>query len=548
MKLPSRPTSRDARVARWNECSSTAVNPAIEVNRNQIRRSDALVVGAGIAGLIAALKLHPARVTVLCKTRLGKGAATDWAQGGIAAAMGKDDSPRLHAIDTQRAGAGISDRKIVEILTRDAPARVEELLELGAAFDRTEAGELALGREAAHQRRRIVKAGGDATGHEILKTLIEAVHVHPSIAVVEDVTAIDLILEGGRVAGVYASDNATGTRIELYARAVVLATGGMGRLYRYTTNPVEATGDGIAMGARAGALLADMEFVQFHPTALAIGRDPMPLVTEAVRGEGAVLLNDLGERFMAGVHPDAELAPRDVVARAIFEQLQRGRTVGLDARESIGAKFPNDFPTVFRFCADAGIDPRVQNIPVAPAAHYHMGGIAVDEWGRTSLENLWACGETSATGVHGANRLASNSLLEALVYGSRVAADISSGDRRWAPSAPEGRIESSAPARRRKPRTTAAQAVSDIRNVMYSNVGLVRSKWSLTQALARIDELAAEFGDTNVELANLIVVGRLIAEAALARRESRGSHYRSDYPQADEAFAKRSFTRLRSVA
>jgi L-aspartate oxidase len=508
----------------------------------ETHRSDVLVVGAGIAGLIAALKLHPARVTVLCKTRLGKGAATDWAQGGIAAAIGKDDSPRLHAIDTQRAGAGISDRKIVEILARDAPARVEELLELGAAFDRTEAGELALGREAAHQRRRIVKAGGDATGHEILKTLIEAVRVHPSIEVVEEVTASDLIVEDGRVCGVYATDNGTAFR----ADAVVLATGGMGRLYRYTTNPIEATGDGIAMAARAGALLADMEFVQFHPTALAIGRDPMPLVTEAVRGEGATLLNDLGERFMLGLHPDAELAPRDVVARAIFEQQQRGRTVGLDARAAIGPKFPQAFPTVFGFCIAAGIDPRVQNIPVAPAAHYLMGGIAVDEWGRTSLEGLWACGETSATGVHGANRLASNSLLEALVYGTRVATDIASASSsaRVAGSAEAPRQ----PARRRNPRTTTAQALSDVRNVMYSNVGLVRNAAGLSEALARVEELTAEFGDAPGELRNLLVVGRLIAEAAIARRESRGSHYRSDYTQTDEAFAKRSFTRLLSVA
>ncbi len=508
--------------------------------------SDALVVGAGIAGLIAALKLQPAKVTVLCKTRLGKGAATDWAQGGIAAAIGKDDSPRLHAIDTQRAGAGISDRKIVDILTRDAPARVEELLELGAVFDRTEAGELALGREAAHQRRRIVKAGGDATGHEILKTLIEVVHVHPSIEVAE-VTADDLIVTEGRVCGVFACDNATGERIAFRAGAVVLATGGVGRLYRYTTNPVEATGDGIAMAARAGALLADMEFVQFHPTALAVGRDPMPLVTEAVRGEGATLLNDLGERFMLGLHPDAELAPRDVVARAIFEQQQRGRTVGLDAWSTIGTAFPDAFPTVFGFCIAAGIDPRVQNIPVAPAAHYHMGGIAVDEWGRTTLENLWACGETSATGVHGANRLASNSLLEALVYGSRVATDIAnahSSKRTQRGARPTPRRHK---ALRREPTTTVAQALSDVRNVMYSNVGLVRSESGLCEALARIEDLSAEFGDAP-ELRNLLVVGELIAEAALTRRESRGSHYRSDYPQTDEAFAKRSFTRLRSVA
>ena len=504
------------------------------------RRSDALVVGAGIAGLMAALKLVPRSVTVLCKTRLGKGAATDWAQGGIAAAMGKDDSPSLHAIDTQRAGAGISDEKIVEILTEDAPARVEELLELGAAFDRDDAGELALGREAAHQRRRIVKAGGDATGHAILKALIEAVATHSSIEVVEDVTAGDLIVEDDRVYGAYGHPNPSGRATAFRADAVVLATGGIGRLYRFTTNPVQATGDGIAMAARAGAMLADMEFVQFHPTALAIGRDPMPLVTEAVRGEGAVLVNDLGERFALGVHPDGELGPRDVVARAIFEQLQRGRTVGLDARAAIGARFPQEFPTVFGFCAAAGIDPRVQNIPVAPAAHYHMGGIAVDEWGRASLARLWACGETSATGVHGANRLASNSLLEALVYGSRVATNILSSA-----SALKGHPTSHMPD---VPlRGTAGQAVSDLRNVMYSNVGLVRHERGLREALLRIDELETSIPHPSDELRNLLIVGRLVAEAALARPESRGSHFRSDNPSADDALAKRSFTRLRDA-
>jgi L-aspartate oxidase len=506
-------------------------------------RSDALVVGAGIAGLMAALKLAPMKVTVLCKTRLGKGAASDWAQGGIAAAIGKEDSPSLHAIDTQRAGAGISDEKIVEILTGDAPAQIEELLELGAAFDRDDAGELALGREAAHQRRRIVKAGGDATGHEILKTLIEAVRAHPSIEIVENAVADDAILGDGRVLGVYAHDSTDGAAMAFLADAVVLATGGIGRLYRYTTNPVQATGDGIAIAARAGALLADMEFVQFHPTALAIGRDPMPLVTEAVRGEGAVLLNDLGERFMLGVHPDAELAPRDVVARAIFAQLATGRSVGLDARAAIGAAFPEEFPTVFGFCIAAGIDPRVQNIPVAPAAHYHMGGIAVDEWGRASLARLWACGETSATGVHGANRLASNSLLEALVYGSRVATDIKNAAvpaQRSALKLHHDPVTVAAPAQ--------AQATLDLRNLMYSNVGLVRNERSLREALLRISELDATFVLAGNELRNLLAVGRLIAEAALARPESRGSHYRSDYPHTEDAFAKRSFTRLRTLA
>ncbi|MBV8491130.1 MAG: L-aspartate oxidase [Candidatus Eremiobacteraeota bacterium] len=508
----------------------------------QERRSDVLVVGAGIAGLMAALKLAPMRVTVLCKTRLGSGAASDWAQGGIAAAMGKDDSPSLHAIDTHLAGAGINDEKIVQILTQDAPARIEELLELGAAFDRSETGELVLGREAAHQRRRIVKAGGDASGHAILRTLIEAVKAHASIEIAEEYIADDLIVDNDRVFGVYAHAAEGTTPTAFVADAVVLATGGIGRLYRYTTNPVQATGDGIAMAARSGALMADMEFVQFHPTALAIGRDPMPLVTEAVRGEGAILVNDLGERFMLGVHPDAELAPRDVVARAIFAQQQQGRTVGLDARAAVGAQFPEAFPTVFGFCIAAGIDPRIQNVPVSPAAHYHMGGIAVDEWGRASLARLWACGETGATGVHGANRLASNSLLEALVYGSRVATDVRSA------SVPSGRSRALRAYEVHPPVRDEAQAIADLRNVMYANVGLVRNERGLREALLRISELDGEFPHPGNELRNLLAVGRLISEAALARPESRGSHYRSDYPQPDEAFAKRSFTRLRTVA
>jgi len=499
-----------------------------------VSRAGAIVVGAGIAGLMAALKLSPMPVTVLCKRRLGTGAATDWAQGGIAAAVGADDSPSLHAIDTQRAGAGISDARVVKILTSDAPARIEELLELGASFDRDASGELELGREAAHQRRRIVKAGGDATGHEILNTLIAAVRETPSIEVVEDATADDIILSDGRAVGVYAHDD-DGNAHAYLAGAVVLATGGIGRLYRYTTNPVEATGDGIAIAARAGAMLADMEFVQFHPTALAIGADPMPLVTEAVRGEGAILVNDLGERFMLAIHPDAELAPRDVVARAIFEQLQRGRLVGLDARTAIGDAFASEFPTVFRFCTQAGIDPRTARIPVTPAAHYFMGGIAVDEWGRTSLEGLWACGECSASGVHGANRLASNSLLEALVYGSRVAENIASSAHR------DDGTGVSAPLLRSYGRDDK-DAVADLRNLMYSNVGLVRNEYGLREALSRIAELEAAHPRAGNELRNLLVVGRLVTEAALARKESRGSHYRSDYPKPDEALARRSFT------
>jgi L-aspartate oxidase len=281
--------------------------------------------------------------------------------------------------------------------------------------------------------------------------------------------------------------------------------------------------------------------VQFHPTALAIGADPMPLVTEAVRGEGAVLLNDLGERFMLAVHADAELAPRDVVARAIFEQLQRGRLVGLDASATIGDAFPQEFPTVFGFCQAAGIDPRTARIPVAPAAHYYMGGIAVDEWGRSSLEGLWACGEASASGVHGANRLASNSLLEALVYGSRVAENIIATRNE---QTADLSLDSARAARYARDDKGEIQATRDLRNLMYANVGLVRNEFGLREALSRIEALEAAFPRAANELRNLLVVGRLIAEAALARKESRGSHYRSDYPATVDALAKRSFTRL----
>ena len=501
-----------------------------------------MIVGAGIGGLTAALKLAPMRVTVLSKSALGSGAASEWAQGGIAAAIGADDSPALHRIDTQRAGAGLSEEAIVEILTSDAPARVEELLELGARFDRTATGALALGREAAHNRRRIVKAGGDATGHEILKTLIAAVRGAPGITVIEDAVADDLIAHEGSVCGVYVHHAANGEPFAVHARATILATGGIGRLYRYTTNPPQSAGDGIAMAARAGAVLSDMEFVQFHPTALATPRDPLALVTEAIRGEGAILRNDLGERFMIEEHADAELAPRDVVARSIFFQQRAGRTVGLDARDAIGDDFPRRFPTVFASCMEAGIDPRLVAIPVTPAAHYHMGGIAVDEWGRSTLPGLWACGEASATGVHGANRLASNSLLEALVYASRVATDVA-GHLGSAHVAQE--TASPAPA---LSDSQAVQAVADLRAVMYANVGLVRNAQGLGAALRRIRDLQGSTEAQSGELRNLLTVGQLVTQAAIARKESRGSHFRSDFPAPVPAFQKRSFTTLAGVA
>jgi L-aspartate oxidase len=519
-----------------------------------VSRSEVLVVGAGAAGLTAALACAPLSVTVLTKARLGSGAASAWAQGGVASALGDDDNPALHAADTMAAGAGLNDRAMVELLTGEGPRRVRSLLALGAHFDRGADGRLALGREGAHSRRRIVHARGDSTGAEILRTLVAAVRQAPEIRVVEEAFAADLLVAGGRVAGLFAR-HGDGRRVLHLAPAVVLATGGCGRLYLYSTNPREATGDGLAMAARAGARMVDLEFVQFHPTALAAGEpgvEPLALLTEALRGEGAVLIDERGGRFMAGEHPDRELAPRDVVARAIWRRLSAGGRVFLDAREAVGDDFPRRFPTVFALCRERGLDPRREPLPVIPAAHYHMGGIATDDSGRTSLEGLWACGEVAATGVHGANRLASNSLLEALVFGGRVAADLRSGDgeRLRARGRPAAALLRTARAARRagtavlggaNPAELERALALEVRTLLWEHTGVVRDAAGLEHAAARLEEMAAERSFAGSELGNLLGLGRLITAAALARRESRGGHFRSDYPQSDPAWHRRLF-------
>jgi L-aspartate oxidase len=505
-----------------------------------VSRSEVLVVGTGAAGLTAALGCAPRRVTVLTKARLG-GGSSPWAQGGVAAAVGADDAPALHAADTLAAGAGLNDPTIVDLLTAEGPERVRALLELGARFDRDAAGELALGREAAHSRRRILHAK-DATGAEIVRTLIEAVRHAPEIRVIEGAFAVDLVLEGSRVVGALAVEE-DGRRMLHLAPAVVLATGGLGQLYLRTTNPKEATGDGLAMAARAGARLTDLEFVQFHPTALAVldagdgDGAPLPLLTEALRGEGAVLLDGEGRRFMLAEHPDAELAPRDVVARAIWRRLATGDQVYLDARQVVGESFPERFPQVFKLCRERGLDPRTAPMPVAPAAHYHMGGIQVNADGRTSLPGLWACGEVTATGAHGANRLASNSLLEALVFGARVADDLRRSPRPAAAvrtaglcAAPGFENGREAPG---DPELTAA-----VRRLMWENVGLMRDEDGLATACAELDRLAVQHPHAAGEARNLLAVARLVAAAALARRESRGGHFRTDLPVPDPAWAR----------
>ncbi len=506
-----------------------------------VTRSEVLVVGTGAAGLAAALGCSPQRVTVLTKARLGTGGSSPWAQGGIAAAVGKDDAPSLHAADTMAAGAGLNDPRVVEILTTEGPERIQALLALGAHFDLDDAGSLALGREAAHSRRRILHAR-DATGAEVVRALVAAVRRSPQIRVLDETFAVDLALEDGEVVGLLAV-HADGRRVLHLAPAVVLATGGLGQLYLHTTNPREATGDGLAMAARAGARLVDLEFVQFHPTALATGADPMPLLTEALRGEGAILVDDEGRRFMTDEHPDRELAPRDVVARAIWRRLMSGRPVFLDAREAVGHEFPERFPTVFKLCQEHGLDPRREPIPVAPAAHYHMGGIAVDERGRTSLPGLWACGEVAATGAHGANRLASNSLLEALVFGARVAEDLRA-------RVPVGKVP-------RRPYLAGdgsdngdgpalggpgdAELTAAVRRLLWEKVGVVRDEAGLAFAVDELRRLAASHPQAAGEARNLLGIGRLVAAAALERRESRGGHYRSDFPAPDPAWQRRLF-------
>ena len=490
-----------------------------------------VVIGGGVAGLATALRLAPLPVTLVVAAPLGAEAATGWAQGGIAAALGEDDRPDYHAIDTLKAGAGLCEPLVVRRIAAAAPDAIDWLVSLGTPFDRTRDGRLALGLEAAHSRRRIVHAEGDGTGRVVLETLAKAARACPSIHVMEGVRACQLLTDDtGAVRGAAVRDR-EGRITALNARAVVLATGGLGGLYASTTNPLGATGSGLALAARAGAVLRDMEFVQFHPTAMAVGADPMPLATEALRGEGAKLFNDVGERFMSEV-PGQELAPRDVVARAIFAQIAAGRQVVLDARlKDIAQRFPG----VAALCRAHGLDPARQPIPVRPAAHYHMGGVKVDETGRASVPGLWACGEVASTGLHGANRLASNSLLEALASAAWIAADI-------AGTAAAGRAAVEAPAALRGPSTARAE----IRLLMDRQVGVVREAATLRAAVQRLSELSAREDD------DLSLVALQVAQAALAREESRGGHFRADFPDAAaegrHSESRRTDTRPASVA
>jgi L-aspartate oxidase len=487
-------------------------------------RGACVIIGGGLAGLTAALTLAPKPVILLIKAPLGLEAASSLAQGGVAASLGPGDNVELHLADTLKAGDGLCDEAAARAILAAAPAAIENLIRRGVAFDRDGQGKLALGLEAAHSRRRIVHAGGDSSGREIMRALTREILETPSITVLEGVSAEELLVDGDSVIGVRAASSRGPLLLE--TGCAVIATGGIGGLFCYNTNPVGSWGQGLALAAKAGATLADLEFIQFHPTALDGASMPLKLVSETVRGEGAILVDETGHRFMADV-PGAELAPRDIVARAVFRQLAAGRRVYLDARNILGRDFPRRFPAITGFCRAENIDPVTEPIPVRPAAHYHMGGIAVDLSGRSSIEGLWACGEAASTGLHGANRLASNSLLEAAVCGQFVAESI------------KGTITS---IRHIKPRETHSATPCDpapVRKILSHAAGVLRERESLEAAASKL--LPLVLGREGARDPALVAL--MIVIAALRRHESRGAHARTDFP-APAAQARRGFLRL----
>ena len=523
-------------------------------------RADVVIVGSGIAGLTAALRLreHVEKVLVVTKDVLHAG-STQWAQGGIAAALGEGDTPDQHEADTLVAGAGACDRDAVRVLVTEGPDAVRELIALGTRFDQTVEGELSLTREGGHGRDRIAHAGGDATGAEIQRALIAAVEAAPDIEVIPHALAVDLLLgeddEGVTgVAGMTLHVIGEGERDgvgAVHCRAVVLASGGLGQVFSQTTNPSVSTGDGMAVALRAGATLRDLEFVQFHPTVMYVGPDSrgqQPLISEAVRGEGAFLVDDEGNRFMQGVHPLADLAPRDVVAKAIMKRmLETGRPhMWLDARHlgaepadgagdsaarqaSVAGFWERRFPTILATARSHGIDPVTQLIPVAPACHYASGGVRTDLDGRTDLPGLYATGEVACSGVHGANRLASNSLLEGLVFSRRIAEVLPTELLPWREPAED----------RRTAGLVAGDVRRELQETMTSRVGVLRTASGMAEATALLDKLAGRaaeaVGQDAWETTNLLTISAALTDAAALREETRGSHWREDFPERDDA-------------
>lgn len=505
---------------------------------------DVIIIGSGAAGMQTALLCAPLKTLLVTKAEHLISGSTAYAQGGMAVAIGSDDTPEQHTQDTLFAGAGLVDKGATDILTTRGKDAFNRLVDLDTPFDKTKDGSFCLGREAAHTVRRIVHAGGDATGRNMSEALALAVMNANHIDICYNTLLWDIkttALKGQKMAtGGLFYDPSRGW-FGLRAGAIVMATGGSGQLFNRTTNPLTSTGDGMAVAYRAGAALSDIEFVQFHPTALDVkGKDGrQPLLTEALRGEGAILVNDKGERFMVDLHPDAELAPRDVVARGVWRQLQRGNRVFIDTRAAIGEKCAEKFPTVFALCQENGFDPRCDLLPIAPAAHYHMGGIDTNYDGQSTLSGLYAVGECARTGVHGANRLASNSLLECLVFAERVAQKIKDTNAR---ALGDG---TTLPLPLLPPCVQSYPLKGMIQKTMYEGMGLMRDKEGMEKTLDVIAHLRdlydaglhdAKTIDDHAVLKNMFLMAELMTTQALKREESRGGHYRTDFPNSDDAF------------
>ena len=501
---------------------------------------DYIIIGSGIAGLYTALlAMEHGTVLILTKGSI-EDCNTQYAQGGIAAAVGPEDSPRYHLDDTLAAGAGLCNEEAARILAEQGPQAIAELVRLGVIFD-TANGEVSLGREAAHRMPRVLHAGGDATGAQIELTLA-ALARSSRIHVQEYVTTTRLLLnpDGDRVIGIAGLDSRSGTESDYFGTYTVLATGGAGRLYRYTTNPEVTTGDGVSLAYNAGAAVMDMEFYQFHPTALRLPGAPPFLITEAMRGEGAILRNTTGDPFMQQYHAQGDLAPRDVVSRSLLAEMHETATdhVLLDATHLPSELVTARFPSIYKTCLMHGLDITVDAIPVSPAAHYMMGGVLTNTEGETTLPGLYACGEVAGTGLHGANRLASNSLLETVVFGQRLVQRTLEGG--WSGPRPEEVVELKAHTNiiPESPQPTK----ESLQEVMWSNVGILRDKEGLEDAVHTFTAWESQLpkgGDQSAhELANMVTLGRLMAESGLLRQESRGAHYRTDYPEASIAWER----------
>jgi L-aspartate oxidase len=503
--------------------------------------TDFVVIGSGVAGLRAAIELASsgARVMVLTKDKANE-SNTEYAQGGVAVVLAEDDNPDLHEGDTLIAGAGLCDEPAVETLVADGTKYVKELIEWGTEFDR-EGGKLIFTQEAAHSRRRILHAHGDSTGAEFVRALIARAAQEKTINLTPFANTEGLIVQDGRCVGVHFRDPILNAPREVHARAVIVCTGGAGQLYQHTTNPPVATGDGMAMAYLAGAEMADMEFVQFHPTALSVESAPRFLLSEAMRGEGGILRNKAGERFMPRYDERLELAPRDIVSRSIVAEMRRTgtRSVFLDMTALSSDFLRQRFPKIYETCLMYGLDISKDMLPVSPASHYCMGGIRTDLWGRSSLPGLYAAGEVTCTGVHGANRLASNSLLEGLVFGARAGQAAFQDSSEFAVSSPESKLET----RNSKLATGLSTAVRKrVKRIMWERVGILRDAASLKRALSEFDQIAA--AKLSPASQNFVNLARLVARGALWRQESRGGHFRTDFPEPRDEFKVHSIQKL----